>query len=55
MESGQRKSTLLHSSARSIRRRRDIFLDDHVAGTLGEAARAALRRETLGSCSSSSI
>jgi len=48
-ESGSGKSTLLHLvGALDQADAGDIFLDDMSLATLGEAARAALRRETLG-------
>jgi putative ABC transport system ATP-binding protein len=48
-ESGSGKSTLLHLvGALDQADAGDIFLDEMSLATLGEAARAALRRETLG-------
>jgi putative ABC transport system ATP-binding protein len=48
-ESGSGKSTLLHLvGALDQADAGDIFLDDMSLATLGERARAALRRETLG-------
>ena len=48
-ESGSGKSTLLHLvGALDQADAGDIFLDDVSLATLGEGARAALRRETLG-------
>ncbi len=48
-ESGSGKSTLLHLvGALDQADAGDIFLDDMSLATLGEGARAALRRETLG-------